>query len=710
MRRVPRIAMLATTATIAVMGLSVGAASAGTGSLQLIADNWYEGAASADGSRIAYVSEADDQVYVRDVATGVNTLVSTPNGTTKANDFVNIQGLRISRNGRFVAFQTYANNLDPRDTDGLADIYLKDLSTGALSLVSTTSAGVKGNLSSYGPAPVSDNGTVVFRSLAQNFPPVLPLPADCYPGESYCGDEEIYAKSLSGTLTLVSLGTRNDGEFSGAASSTKFADISADGTKVAIDTGDTMTPDDTDGGQPDVVVVDLTTGSRTLASDNTPGGFYVPSLSADGSRVAFQGAVARPLLSQVYVRDLAQSAPVLVSQNAAGEPANDVAQEAILSSDGRYLIYSTRATNIVPEDTDAVDDIILKDLTTGSLRLVTVRDDGTKPTTGNGSGAIQVFTGGTGVLFATQLRTFDPGNPSYDFGWYLKQLPPLSPPPPPPPADGNGDGILDSLQPTGTASGAFVDASTTPVTQGNIVSTGGLTVSIADATDAADGVLVTVGSGSATARATISACGVTLRLSPGSSAVITCGSVIVRTLSGSVQAVLDNGLIVVTIPAGSSARVSDTASGATVTQVVGPGVTATVNGQTASLAPGGAAVALASWSVSGFSAPVDNQPVLNTTKAGRAVPLKWHVTNASAAPVTTLTTATVTVQNLSCGLGVTTDELEETFAGGSGLQNLGNGDYQLNWKTPSTYAGSCKTMVLDLGGGVTVRADFRFAK
>jgi hypothetical protein len=59
---------------------------------------------------------------------------------------------------------------------------------------------------------------------------------------------------------------------------------------------------------------------------------------------------------------------------------------------------------------------------------------------------------------------------------------------------------------------------------------------------------------------------------------------------------------------------------------------------------------------------------------------------------------------------VTTDELEETFAGGSGLQNLGNGDYQLNWKTPTTYAGSCKTMVLDLGGGVTVRADFRFTK
>jgi hypothetical protein len=304
------------------------------------------------------------------------------------------------------------------------------------------------------------------------------------------------------------------------------------------------------------------------------------------------------------------------------------------------------------------------------------------------------------------MRTFNPSDTTGRFGWYRKHLAPLTPPPPP---DGNADGILDSLQPSGTATGAFVDASTTPITTGAIVSTGGLSVSIADATDAADGVLVTVGSGAPTARATISACGVTLRLSPGSSAVITCGSVIVKTLTGSVEAVLDNGLIVVTIPGGSSARVRDTTTGAQDTQVDGTGVTATVNGQTTAL-PAGGTTTLASWSASGFSAPVDNRPVLNTTKAGRAVPLKWHLTDASNAPVTTLTTATVTVQNLSCGLGVTTDELEETFAGASGLQNLGNGDYQLNWKTSSAWSGSCKTMVLDLGGGVTVRADFRFAK
>jgi Tol biopolymer transport system component len=704
----PRIAVLATMATIAVSGLAIGPASAGTGSLELIADNWAAASASADGTRIAFVSEADGQVYVRDRGTGVDTLVSTANGTTKAADSLPIQSPKISRNGRYVTFVTYARNLDPRDTDFFPDIYLKDTSTGTLTLVSTTSTGVKANLRSEGPAPVSDTGTVVFMSHAGNFPPLAALPSGCIPTEDACLDAEIYAKSLSGELTLVSLGTRGDGEFSAAGSSSVFADISADGTKIAINTGDAMTADDTDGGLPDVFVVDLTTGARTLASSDVPGSSYFPSMSADGSRVAFEGE-ASILESQVYLRDLSQSGSALVSQNAAGQAANGLAMSGLLSSDGRYLTFSTRATNLLPEDTDAVDDILLKDLTTGTLRLVTVRDDGTKPTTGSGSGPLQVLTGGSGVLFSSSLTTFtNPSDTSGGFGWYLKQLPPL---PPPPPADGNGDGILDSLQPSGTATGAFVDASTTPITHGNVVNTDGLTVSIADATDPADGVLVTVGaSTSTTARVTISACGVTLRLTPGSTAVITCGSVIVRTLTGSVQAVLDNGLIVVTIPAGSSARVSDTATGAQVSQVLGAGVTVTVNGQTTPLAAGGAPLAFASWSVPGFSAPVDNQPVLNSTKAGRAVPLKWHLTDASNAPVTNLTTATVSVQNLSCGLGVTTDELEETFAGGSGLQNLGNGDYQLNWKTSSTYAGSCKTMVLDLGGGVTVRADFRFTK
>ena len=717
MRAASRIACLVTMTTVAVGGLAVGTASAGTGSLELLADDFDQAAFSADATRAAIFDQGDGQVYARDLTTGVDTLVSSIDGVTPAPDLPWNSVVEISRNGRYVSFASHAR-LNTLDTDFRQDIYLKDLQTGVLSLVSTTSDGQKGNLDSYGPAPVSDNGTVVFASNSGNFPPLTELPVPCF-SEDKCLETEIYAKQQDGTLTLLSAGSR--GDFTDAPSGGIFADISADGTKIAIATMDPLTGDDGDVisveetfSFPDIFVRDLVTGQTVLASNEGPSAqnsFYFPSLSADGTTVAFQGMVtgSDPVLDQVFVRHLASAAPVVASQTADGQAANDIAQDAHLSADGGFLAFSSRATNLHPEDPDAADDIYLKDLATGELRLVSQRDDGTKGSFGGSQPAV-ALDGGTGVVFSTFLKNFDPTVTTFDYGWFLKRLSP-STPPPPPPADANGDGILDSLQPAGTTAGAFLDGSTTPATYGTVVDAAGLAVSVTDAPDGADGVLVTVGAAAAgSPRATISACGVTLRIAPGSSVVLTCGSVIVETLTGSVQAILDNGVIVVTIPAGSAARISDTATGAQVSEVSGPGVTVSVNGSTTTLTPGGPTVSFASRVVSGFSAPVDNQPVLNIVKAGRAVPLKWYVSDATGAPVTTLTSATVGVQHLACGLGTTTDEIEQTVAGASGLQNLGDGYYQLNWKTSAAWAGSCKTMVLDLGGGVTVRADFRFTR
>ena len=62
-------------------------------------------------------------------------------------------------------------------------------------------------------------------------------------------------------------------------------------------------------------------------------------------------------------------------------------------------------------------------------------------------------------------------------------------------------------------------------------------------------------------------------------------------------------------------------------------------------------------------------------------------------------------------LGSTGDQIAEEPAGGSGLQNLGDGSYQFNWKAPASYAKSCKTLQLDLGEGSGVRiAQFAFTK
>jgi hypothetical protein len=115
------------------------------------------------------------------------------------------------------------------------------------------------------------------------------------------------------------------------------------------------------------------------------------------------------------------------------------------------------------------------------------------------------------------------------------------------------------------------------------------------------------------------------------------------------------------------------------------------------------------YNFDGFYAPVDRPNTMNVSKAGQAIPLKWRLTDANGAPITDLAAVTIQAKDQSCSLGVTTDQLEEYAAGSSGLQNLGNGNYQFNWKTPSTYTGSCKSIMLVFGAGAVSYVDGPYA-
>jgi len=128
---------------------------------------------------------------------------------------------------------------------------------------------------------------------------------------------------------------------------------------------------------------------------------------------------------------------------------------------------------------------------------------------------------------------------------------------------------------------------------------------------------------------------------------------------------------------------------------------------------GNSASASASYEVlygfSGFSQPVNNTSP-NKAKAGQTIPLKWRLTDAHGAPVATLAGVQLSVASLSCSFGSTPDAVEEYASGDSGLQNLGDGLYQYNWKTSTTYAGLCKTLQLELGEGLYRTAAFEFTK
>ena len=87
------------------------------------------------------------------------------------------------------------------------------------------------------------------------------------------------------------------------------------------------------------------------------------------------------------------------------------------------------------------------------------------------------------------------------------------------------------------------------------------------------------------------------------------------------------------------------------------------------------------YSFSGFSAPVDRPTTMNISKVGQAIPLKWRLTDAIGRGITGVTSVSVQAYDLNCALGSTQDLVEE-YAGNSGLQDLGDGYYQFNWKTP----------------------------
>jgi hypothetical protein len=118
------------------------------------------------------------------------------------------------------------------------------------------------------------------------------------------------------------------------------------------------------------------------------------------------------------------------------------------------------------------------------------------------------------------------------------------------------------------------------------------------------------------------------------------------------------------------------------------------------------------YGLEGFFAPVQRPNTLNPYRAGQAIPLKWRLTDFRGAPVTTLQGVTVTARGLACAQGGTTDQVEEYAARGAGLQNLGDGYYQVVWKTPASYASSCKSVALALGPGYRTEplANFTFKK
>ena len=359
---------------------------------------------SHDGRLVVFVSDASNlvpgdtngvgDVFVRDRQTGITTRVNLSSSGSQADGWDSGAGL-ITPDGRYVTFTTRASNLVPGDTNGMTDVFVHDRQTGQTTRVSVSSSATEGDNVSYGGPISADGRYVAFDSFATNL----------VPGDTNGTWDVFLHDRQTATTTRVSLGQ------AGAQASGEAPSISADGRFLAFfSTASNVVPNDTNG-VADLFVRDLIAGTTERISVATGGGqsngFSTnPVVSADGRYVVFESDAtnlvtpdANGTEADIFVRDRVAGTTERVSVSSTGIQASSPSELAWISADGRYVTFSTHSINLVPGDTNGAPDVFLHDRQTGFTTRVSVTPSGSQMFSASHSSAQAVSANGPLVAF-----------------------------------------------------------------------------------------------------------------------------------------------------------------------------------------------------------------------------------------------------------------------------------------------------------------------
>jgi Tol biopolymer transport system component len=313
----------------------------------------------------------------------------------------------ISLGGRFVAFASDASNLVPGDTNGAADIFVRDRRAGQTTRVSVSSRGAQGNAPST-QAEISANGRfVAFRSDASNL----------VPGDTNGAQDVFIHDRRTSKTTRVSVSSR--GAQSGGVSCCAPPGISANGRFVVFESeASDLVADDTNGVS-DVFVHDRRFGRTERVSVSSRGAQANASsgdkwISADGRFVSFHSQASNLVpgdtngVDDVFVHDRWTGRTTRVSVTSHGAQANGISWWVLISGNGRFVGFSSWASNLVPGDTNGVLDVFVYDRRTGKTTRVSVSSRGSQA---NGdSFAHALSADGRFVAFDSNADNLVPGD------------------------------------------------------------------------------------------------------------------------------------------------------------------------------------------------------------------------------------------------------------------------------------------------------------
>ncbi|MBC7527362.1 MAG: PD40 domain-containing protein [Chthonomonadaceae bacterium] len=351
---------------------------------------------SGDGRSVVFLDSSSNlvsgdtngkaDIFLKDTQTGAIVRLSVSN--TGAQSDADSNNPHITANGRYVVFDSKATNLITGDTNLKRDCFLLDRQIGTLQRVSLGNNGAQGNGDSLLPFVSEDGRAVTFCSNATNLT-----------SAGGNGKFAVYVRDLQlQTTVCVSNGTGG-----GVANGNSFAQgITPDGRFVTFSSIATnLVPNDTNG-QEDAFLYDRTLLSleRVSVATNGAGGDGTSGsdgvfASSDGRYVYFGSTSSNldPLSSAefnlCYLRDRATQTTRLVSLGARGETPDSDLYPSSLSPDARLIAFDGFASNLVPNDTPETPDAFLRDLLTGRNYLLSATTAGTP---GGGESALPVIS------------------------------------------------------------------------------------------------------------------------------------------------------------------------------------------------------------------------------------------------------------------------------------------------------------------------------
>lgn len=321
----------------------------------------YGVAASSDGRYVAFVSDAANvtagsvryrpAVYVRDLLLQTTTLVSTTPDGTVANEFSTMPSL--SSDGRFVCFISSASNLVPAADTSLTRVYVKDMKSGALDLVSVASDGTPANAYSGYPAMSADGRIIAFVSMATN------LTSDPTSGAQVYVHDRVAKNTTMASIAL-------SGAPNGQAFSNLLPAVSADGRYVAFSSRATNLVAGDTGWSNRVYLRDRVTNTtrrmRVFYPPLQEDSSINPSVTADGRFVIANTNV--PYIDrELLIWDTRTDHTVVATVNAngvmTGYPTGDQGFAATIDPRGSLIAFSSTASNLVSNDTNGVEDIFI---------------------------------------------------------------------------------------------------------------------------------------------------------------------------------------------------------------------------------------------------------------------------------------------------------------------------------------------------------------